>query len=102
MFGISLPELLVIMALVLIVFGPEKLPDIARKLGKTMADLRRSSDSVRREFYNSVYAPVDDVKRRTRAELRAIGSLDEPAQPVRGGEGGTPAADPSRKPEGPE
>jgi len=61
-FGISLPELFVIFAVALIVFGPEKLPEIARNFGKLMADLKRSSDSVRREFYNSVYKPAEDSK----------------------------------------
>jgi len=62
MFGISLPELLIIFAIALVVFGPEKLPEIARTLGKLAADLRRNSDSIRREFYNSVYKPADDSK----------------------------------------
>ncbi len=51
-----------IAAVALIVFGPEKLPEIARNFGKLMADLKRSSDSVRREFYNSVYKPAEDSK----------------------------------------
>ena len=43
MFGIGLPELLVIMAIALIVIGPKKLPDLARALGKGMAEFRKAT-----------------------------------------------------------
>ena len=50
MFGIGLPELIVILALALIVFGPEKLPEIAAQLGRTMRDFRRMTEDVTGEF----------------------------------------------------
>ena len=61
MFGVSFPELLVIFVVALLVFGPERLPEIARGLGKLMADLKRSSDALRREFYSAAYKPADDA-----------------------------------------
>ncbi len=63
MFGVSLPELIIIFVVVLIVFGPDKLPEIARSFGKWTGDLRRTSDSLRREFYHTVYNPVDSARR---------------------------------------
>ena len=45
-------ELLVIGAVALIVFGPEKLPELARKAGQFIADLRRMASEVRDEFDN--------------------------------------------------
>lgn len=63
MFGVSLPELIVIFVVVLVIFGPDKLPEIARSLGKWTGDLRRTSDSLRREFYHSVYNPIDSARR---------------------------------------
>jgi sec-independent protein translocase protein TatB len=42
MFGIGLPELIVIMALALIVIGPDKLPEMARSLAKTVMDLKKN------------------------------------------------------------
>ncbi len=41
MFGIGLPELLIILIVVLIVFGPKKLPDLAKSLGKGMAEFKK-------------------------------------------------------------
>ncbi|WP_199589836.1 Sec-independent protein translocase subunit TatA/TatB [Lujinxingia litoralis] len=47
MFGISFPELMVIAALVLVVAGPEKLPEFARWAGKGMRELRKASNTLR-------------------------------------------------------
>ena len=40
MFGIGMPELLLILGLALIVLGPQKLPELAKALGKGIADFR--------------------------------------------------------------
>ena len=72
MFGVSLPEIIVIMVIVLIVFGPDKLPEIARHIGKFSGDLRRNTDAIRREFYNTVYTPADDLKRSLNRELTGL------------------------------
>lgn len=42
-FGLGMPELLVILAVVLIIFGPKKLPEIGKALGSTIKELRKSS-----------------------------------------------------------
>lgn len=60
MFGISFAELAVIMVVALLVFGPEKLPEIASQIGKFTSQLKRASDGFRREFYNSVYVPAKE------------------------------------------
>ena len=50
MFGIGMPELLLILGLALIVLGPKKLPELARALGKGLAELRRATDEIKDEF----------------------------------------------------
>jgi TatA/E family protein of Tat protein translocase len=50
MFGIGMPELILIMALALIVLGPKKLPEIARALGKGLAEFRRATDELKEEL----------------------------------------------------
>lgn len=57
MFGISFSELLVIMTVILLVFGPKRMPEMARQLGKIFGQFRRTSDTMRKEFYNSIYPP---------------------------------------------
>ncbi|HAM57885.1 MAG TPA: twin-arginine translocase subunit TatB, partial [Candidatus Rokubacteria bacterium] len=53
MFGIGTGELLLLLVLALLVLGPERMPKLARDVGKTMADLRKTSDELRTEFLNA-------------------------------------------------
>jgi sec-independent protein translocase protein TatB len=46
----SIPHLIIIFVVVLIVFGPEKLPDLARNLGKIMGEFRRATGDLRSTF----------------------------------------------------
>lgn len=50
MFGIGMPELLLILAVALIVLGPKKLPELARALGKGLAEFRRATEELKEEF----------------------------------------------------
>ena len=43
MFGIGMPEMLVILALALIVIGPKKLPDLAKSLGRAMREFKKAT-----------------------------------------------------------
>ena len=70
MFGIGMTELLVIMAIGLIVLGPKRLPELARSLGKGIAEFRRASTDLRREFMEG----TDDAR-------IAPPKLDAPAAP---------------------
>ena len=47
MFGIGMPELLLILAVALIVLGPKKLPELARSLGKGLAELKKSTEELK-------------------------------------------------------
>ena len=50
MFGIGMTEMIVILVIALVVLGPKRLPELARTLGKSLAELRRASTDLRREF----------------------------------------------------
>lgn len=73
--GVSITELIIIFLVLLIVFGPEQLPVFARQFGKIMGEVKKGSDAVRREFYNSVYTPADEVKRDILGDSRNLKAL---------------------------
>ena len=47
MFGIGMPEMLLIMAVALIVIGPKKLPDLARSLGRAFGEFKKATNDLK-------------------------------------------------------
>jgi TatA/E family protein of Tat protein translocase len=48
MFGsIGMPELIIILTIALIIFGPRKLPELGRSLGKSLGEFKRASNELR-------------------------------------------------------
>ena len=76
MFGIGMPELLLILGLALIVLGPKKLPELAKTLGKGLAEFRRATDELKDEFRKMEHE-VEDAS--SAAMLRDDPSLEKPA-----------------------
>jgi TatA/E family protein of Tat protein translocase len=68
MFGnIGLPEMLVIMAIALLIFGPKKLPEVGRSLGKAMREFKKSTEEIKDRFEEQIRADEfksiqDDIK----------------------------------------
>lgn len=77
MFGISFLELLTIMLVILLFFGPDKLPEAARTFGKIMGSFKKQSDSLRREFYNAIYTPSEDIRQKLQNEMRNLIAVDD-------------------------
>jgi len=53
MFGIGTEELMLILVIALVVLGPERMPKLARDLGRMVGDFRKTSDDLRNEFLNA-------------------------------------------------
>lgn len=73
--GVSLTEFTVIFIVALVLFGPEQLPALARTLGKLTGQVKKTSDSLRREFYNSVYPPGQDIRAALSGEMQSLRAL---------------------------
>jgi TatA/E family protein of Tat protein translocase len=56
MLGIGFPEMLLIMAIALLVFGPKKLPEIGKSLGRAIREFRRTSDELKERFEEEIHA----------------------------------------------
>ena len=75
MFGIGMPELLLILGLALIVLGPKKLPELAKTLGKGLSEFRRATEDLKDEFRKMEHE-VEDAS--TSAMLSDDPSLEKP------------------------
>ena len=87
---IGVPEMIFIFVLALLIFGPRKLPELGRNLGKALAEFRRTSNELR--------ATVEDEMRNLERDARETERKAlEPVQ-VDSGESAVPAADGNSKP----
>ena len=75
----SVPHLIIIFAVALMVFGPEKLPELARTLGKVMGEFRRATGDLRSTFEGH----MRELERE--AELRRVREAETPTQTIGGG-----------------
>jgi sec-independent protein translocase protein TatB len=84
MFGIGLPELILIMAVALIVVGPEKLPELAKALGKGIVELKKAASSLKESFEEDDEPAAwkkSDLKKEPEKLLEAYNNLPEDAMP---------------------
>jgi Tat protein translocase TatB subunit len=75
MFGIGTPELLVILIVALIVLGPKRLPEVARALGKGLAELRKATSGLSDELQNARIM----LEQEAQAEIRKPPAVAPPA-----------------------
>ena len=75
--SVGVPELIIIFILALIIFGPRKLPDLGRSLGKSLAEFKRASNELRNTLDEEIW--LDDERATRAPEPSAL----PPAEPVR-------------------
>jgi len=80
MFGIGTGEILLLRVIALIVLGPERMPKLARDLGRAMAEFRKTSDELRSEFLNA--DKYLDAAANTPAEQPAIAAPQGAPEPA--------------------
>jgi len=84
---LSIPHMIVVFVVVLVVFGPKKLPELARGLGKLMAEFRKASMDFKSAFEEEMrdlerQALLAERKKAAEAAAASAASVGEPVQPA--------------------
>ena len=101
---LSIPHMIVVFVVVLVVFGPKKLPELARGLGKLMAEFRKASTDFKSAFEEEMRDLERQAllaERKKAAEAVAASAAAETAQPAvlpASSEAETPTNEPSASP----
>lgn len=95
---VGIPEIILILVLALVLFGPQKLPELARNLGKAMAEFRKASAGLRGSFEEHLRELESEVREAERtATVEADASVESPAPGAT-----TPSSSPAALPEAPQ
>jgi sec-independent protein translocase protein TatA len=81
-FGIGLPEMAVIMVVALLIFGPKKLPEIGRSMGKAMRGFQEASKEFQDEFQKEASQLEEAVKTTAQLEPKQIESTKSENDPT--------------------
>ena len=79
-FGIGAGELFLILVLALVVLGPERLPEVAGQLRRTMADVRRQANQLTTEFQRSLEVAAQERQEQRLAHQEPLAAA--PAGPL--------------------
>jgi TatA/E family protein of Tat protein translocase len=83
MFGsLGMPELIIIFVIALIVFGPRKLPELGRSLGRGMNEFKRATSAMQSTLEDEVAADEQRERREQTAKVAAAAAAANPAATV--------------------
>jgi len=82
MFGIGMPEMILILAVALIVIGPKKLPDLAKSLGKAMGEFKKATSDLKESMQidtelKEVKTAFNDIGRNDQKETKGTSSTSD-------------------------
>ena len=81
MFGIGLPELVVVLVIALLIFGPKGLPDVGRTVGRWIFEIRNSVQGLSEEFKDSLNFERPHENTQTHEPPPDQGEGEQPKEP---------------------
>ncbi|MCL4151062.1 UNVERIFIED_CONTAM: hypothetical protein GTU68_048600 [Idotea baltica] len=79
MFGLGFSEIIVALIVALLVFGPKRLPEVARSLGKSMGELRRALDDIKQDVADIQLdaPPLTPSEANQHCESKKVAAIEE-------------------------